>query len=321
MGIVNAGNFVSGWIRDSLDHRDFKFGERGRIVRDGELPPTYDLRRDPKYFDVWDQENEGSCVGHGSSAAFLMQARLEGVVGDDWRPSRQFCYTQARIEDGGEGAESVDSGASIRGGVKGIADFGICSELIWPYFPENLTEKPSDAAYFDAKPRLATQYHSVDLTNRNEVKAAIYQKLFVDYGMSVFNQIFNAPGGVVSFPGSNESPAGGHCVVLIGWTDLGYVFRNSWGKNWGDFGHGIVPFGYVENPQLASDAWVLPVISGLIVPTPTPALSPSPSPAPAPVGPPSPAPAPIFPGPFGSKWGEIGTMDTPEGRSGTWRRI
>jgi GNAT superfamily N-acetyltransferase len=55
---------------------------------------------------------------------------------------------------------------------------------------------------------------------------------------------------------TNE-PKLGHSVTLVGYDDTKkrFVFRNSWGTNWGDAGYGYLPYEYLERYQ--QEAWVL----------------------------------------------------------------
>lgn len=37
---------------------------------------------------------------------------------------------------------------------------------------------------------------------------------------------------------------GYHMVLIVGWNKDGFIFQNSWGKEWGKEGIGIIPYGY-----------------------------------------------------------------------------
>ena len=56
---------------------------------------------------------------------------------------------------------------------------------------------------------------------------------------------------------NTESILGGHAVVAVGYDDSKecFIVRNSWGTNWGDAGYFYMPYAYLTNPELASDAW------------------------------------------------------------------
>jgi hypothetical protein len=64
---------------------------------------------------------------------------------------------------------------------------------------------------------------------------------------SIFEGSYHAPKGKLEMPAPGESPKGNHAVAVAGWDDSGdsLFFRNSWGANWGDRGHGTVSRQYL----------------------------------------------------------------------------
>jgi C1A family cysteine protease len=69
--------------------------------------------------------------------------------------------------------------------------------------------------------------------------------------------------GVVPMPQIGESVLGGHCVEIVGYSILTrmFIFKNSWGVNWGDKGYGYMPFAYLQDPNLSSDFWAIDLVS------------------------------------------------------------
>ncbi|MDX2235297.1 MAG: C1 family peptidase, partial [Hyphomonadaceae bacterium] len=68
--------------------------------------------------------------------------------------------------------------------------------------------------------------------------------------------------GVVPMPGPGERALGGHAVCVIGYRttragQLHYEVRNSWGPAWGVDGSCWMPAAYIEDLNLADDAWVI----------------------------------------------------------------
>lgn len=66
--------------------------------------------------------------------------------------------------------------------------------------------------------------------------------------------------GVIPVPNVNiEQSLGSHAVLVVGYgyeaNRLRYLFRNSWGVDWGDGGHGLLPAEYVDVHCVG--AWVL----------------------------------------------------------------
>jgi C1A family cysteine protease len=62
--------------------------------------------------------------------------------------------------------------------------------------------------------------------------------------------------GMVPMPNTQtETLEGGHCVLMIGYSDSMQTFLcvNSWGPSWGNRGLFSIPYLYVTNPDLAAD--------------------------------------------------------------------
>lgn len=68
--------------------------------------------------------------------------------------------------------------------------------------------------------------------------------------------------GMVPLPKPNEVSLGGHAITIVGYDDSKNSFyaRNSWGLNWGLKGYFYIPYSYLSNPNLASDAWTIMVM-------------------------------------------------------------
>lgn len=68
--------------------------------------------------------------------------------------------------------------------------------------------------------------------------------------MPVFEGLFRPVHGLVMSPNTVEPCRGNHAVLICGWIchqkhgDV-FVFRNSWGKDWGDDGYGYLSEDYV----------------------------------------------------------------------------
>lgn len=62
--------------------------------------------------------------------------------------------------------------------------------------------------------------------------------------------------GEISVPSKSQKETGKHAVCIVGYNDgkERWIFRNSWGKRWGDDGYGHLPYEYLE--KYAVDIWV-----------------------------------------------------------------
>lgn len=48
---------------------------------------------------------------------------------------------------------------------------------------------------------------------------------------------------------------GGHAIAIVGWTEKGFIIRNSWGTSWGQKGYSILP--YDEYNKLMLECWTI----------------------------------------------------------------
>jgi C1A family cysteine protease len=160
-----------------------------------------------------------------------------------------------------EGTVDTDSGAMIRDGMKSVAKLGVCTEGTWPYEIAKFTNRPSDAAYSEANEHQALIYRRI--TNRlHQMQGCLAQGYPFVFGFSVYESFESqevAQTGEVPLPPRSEQLIGGHAVVAVGYDDSiqRFIVRNSWGTGWGMDGYCTMPYGYLTDPQLASDFWAI----------------------------------------------------------------
>ncbi len=99
----------------------------------------------------------------------------------------------------------------------------------------------------------------------NELKGCLADGYPFVFGISVYDSFESdevAKTGIVPIPSPTEQMLGGHCIVAVGYDDATqrFTIRNSWGTEWGDYGHCYLPYEYLTNGNLASDFWTLRII-------------------------------------------------------------
>jgi len=240
-----------GWIRDLPDIRDLKLSLPSRMT----LPESVDLRKSCP--EVYNQGEIGSCTANGIAFAlqFDMMKQKKPHV---FIPSRLFIYYNERVM---EGTVRVDTGASIRNGVKSVYKQGACPENIWPYDQKKFRTKPPKMAYKAALLNQAVEYRHVAQT-LYQLKACLASGFPFVFGIMVYESFDSntvARSGIVYMPSMNEHALGGHCITAVGYDDKDsrFICRNSWGPNWGKKGYFTIPYNYVLENQLASDFWVI----------------------------------------------------------------
>lgn len=246
-----------GWNPQKPDHRDHKFTLEN-------LAPIQSIYLSDKYKMAlpYDQSSLGSCTANALAFAAhfdLLNKNVQNRLVSPFIPSRLFIYYYERVL---EGSVSTDSGAEIRDGIKVLVSNGIPSEDVWPYDISQFAVTPSQLAVTYANKLHGLKYASVDNTNKALIVNALMQGLPVVFGVTVYESFMTdqvAATGIVPYPGQNESVAGGHAMVIVGYhsPDDTFIVRNSWGTNWGQGGYCRIPASYLTNPDLATDFWVV----------------------------------------------------------------
>lgn len=266
-----------GWLPDQPDQRDYMLYDlpahlynprpQGPLAVSAALPPVIDLTNRADWPEVYDQGYIGSCVAQCVAAAIeyeqIKRITANGkFVGNSeflsrkllFRPSRLFTYYEARKLIG---LEKADSGCYIRDAMKVAYNVGIPRETGWNYVEQKFALKPPKRQYNSAPFHKVTTYARVK--NSQEIRRAIAEDFPVTVGVAVYDSFFYANNGDIPMPGKNEYNYGGHAILLVGYDDTTkrFKFRNSWGKEWGNEGHGTIPYQYLDNPYLASDFWTI----------------------------------------------------------------
>ena len=221
---------------------------------------------------IEDQEDLGSCTAHaGVGMVEYFEKRAFGRHVD---ASRLFLYKVTRnlIHLSG------DTGAFLRSTMGAIALFGIPPEEYWPYNISDFEKEPTPFCYSFAQNYQAISYYRLDSpgTSTDDILKRI--KLFLSaglptmFGFTVYRSIDQAgTSGKIPYPSKNDSEAGGHAVMTVGYDDNmkilntnpgsiatkgALLIRNSWGTGWGENGYGWLPYDYILN-GLADDWWSL----------------------------------------------------------------
>ena len=243
-------------VRSRPDIRDFYYSAPPEILKS--LPASVDLR--PQCPPVLDQLQLGSCVSNAVAGVLEFLQMKESITA--FVASRLYIYYNGRLL---EGAVNSDSGLSVQDGIKSVNRYGFPPETDWPYDISQFTVHPPSQAYADANPNRLLEYYSLPQQTLTAFQACLADGFPILFGMSVYQSFESEAAsttGIIPMPSPSEQLLGGHCCYLCGYdtSKQWFIFRNSWGS-WGDQGNGYLPFGYVLNPQLASDFWTVRMVS------------------------------------------------------------
>ena len=182
----------------------------------------------------------------------------------DFDPSRLFLYYNERQI---QNTTQIDSGSSLRNGIKSINKTGLCTERSWPYQIDYFKNKPSSSCYKEAKFHKCLRYKRLN-NDLKQLQACLSSgKPFV-FGFSVYDSfedltIWNPKTDEMPIPNPNkEKLLGGHAVVAVGYSNRrkSFLVRNSWGTDWGMQGYFLIPYKFITSEQ-CKDFWVIETVS------------------------------------------------------------
>lgn len=257
------------------DFRDEPFLYRNTFraeegVADGDLPASTFVKNFQKQ-PVIDQGRLGSCVGCSVS---VLMAHVRGVA----PRSALQAYWNARLYIN---ETHLDEGAYIRDGVRAISEYGLGRNVWWPYKEENVFVDPPISVDMDALKRRIFSYHR--LVTPNDFRNCLAAGFPFTGGFMVYSSFISqaaAQTGIINYPSENDYAYGGHAVTCYGYDNnfrnsewaqrirtMGfaasfipervYLFRNSWGLDWGSGGNFAMDARMVENPNIFWDAWTI----------------------------------------------------------------
>src|SRR5207249_3831919 len=92
------------------------------------------------------------------------------------------------------------------------------------------------------------------------IRAELASSRAVAVSLRLTTSFHHTADGRIAVPKPGEQFLGRHAVLIVGCSDglqqpTEFVFRNSWGKDWGDGGYGYLPGRYLDLGHILQ-AWV-----------------------------------------------------------------
>jgi len=175
----------------------------------------------------------------------------EYIRSDDKLLSVEYLHWLSVKRDG-----ASKRGVSLKTTLNVLADTGQPYEEVWPY---SIDIDDTSMDYIPPNPISPDECFKITWGRElrlsiEDLKLQISMGRAVVLGVRLFYSFHYANDGRIQLPESGDSPCGSHAVLLVGYDDNepGFIFKNSWGNEWGDKGYGFIPYSYLLNHGLAT---------------------------------------------------------------------
>ena len=227
-----------GALPEEVDVRDYKLKRVATAVKEA-FPETFEL----KMCAVKNQGAVGSCVAHAVAETIEYHNKVQDNITD--KVSVGFIYGNRR------GSLNKFSGMFVREALHNTCKYG---DVFEADFKEN-KEVPDIIKLFEERfdslkekalsNRFSTYFR---ISSDDDIKYAL-----INYGPVVFAMTWyddtKVEDGVMQV-NTKSKKSGGHCMVIYGWNEKGWLIQNSWGNWWGKSGRAILPYDVKK-----SEAW------------------------------------------------------------------
>lgn len=203
---------------------------------DDEIPKEFTLNYLPA---IKNQGAVGSCVAH--SLATVAEYYTKKETGKKTKMSTGYIYGNRMF------STHKGSGMYTRDALKTMTKYG---DVPYEYFPDNV-EVPYAIELFEQKveeiEHLGYNFKFkayYKLTDEKAIKTHLLSGNPVVMAMPWYDDIKIVDGVMVTKQVKTKK-TGGHCMVIVGWNETGWVVQNSWGTLWGNKGRFILPYNVV----------------------------------------------------------------------------
>lgn len=200
-----------------------------------------------------DQGRRPTCLAFAVTAVHELARAGSGNVGEDL--SEEALYWGCKRTDG-----DLQAGSRFSSAETALRGWGQPLEEVWPY--DATHDDSKDLARPPSAGRAGWFKHRLRRVGVDEaaLKAELNAGRVVAVGIRLSQGFMFSRDGVIPPPASGDLVLGSHAVTLVGYDDAHpsgngvFVFRNSWGRGWGDGGYGYLAYSYLAR---MFDAWTL----------------------------------------------------------------
>lgn len=212
-----------GLIPSPPDIRDYTLA--AGVTRE-KLPETF-INESVK---IKNQGSRSTCVAHSLSSLVEFHNLQETKSYDEF--STEFIYGCRTLED------YLGEGMHLRDGLKVIQKYGDVKYSVLPGNSIMNIARNKVIADFDnlvekAYPYRISTYYKIN--SLDELKYVLYHDGPVPGAMKYYKKCKIASDGTYSY--DTNGTYGNHAVLIVGWTEDGFIIQNSWGLFWGNKGY------------------------------------------------------------------------------------
>ncbi|MBI2522080.1 MAG: C1 family peptidase [Bdellovibrio sp.] len=220
------------------------------------------------------QGERGTCNVFAATA--MMEYLIKRDIGKEMDLSEAYAYwlgkTKAPESDYVRGLYAQGDGLAGYLAVQAFR-YGAILEEDWPYTLQNWQQSGDircrqddhgewPLECFTGRPprdpaHIGHRMEPIFVAREKIAKYLVEQKAPVAMNLMYYFKLFNTKGDAVRAPNAREVQAcvkqekdcGGHVILLVGYNadSKRFIFRNSWGPQWGTNGYGTLPEAYVLN--------------------------------------------------------------------------
>jgi len=214
------------------------------ITAPPQMPTEVDLRE--AWWTVGDQGSTGSCVGWACADSVLRWHFVKtGRLAENEALSVRYLWMAAKETDQFVSRPTTFielEGTSLKSALDIARRFGVVTAKVLPFGTGKLYPKEAATFYALAAQLRISSYFNLDRSPERwrdwlAMQGPILTRLSVD---ETWDNATPNHGVLETY--LPDTARGGHAVAIVGYTQDGFIVRNSWGAAWGDGG-----FAYASN--------------------------------------------------------------------------
>lgn len=221
---MSQTEYICNLKKSPKDNRDFIFSSN-RITT---LPNVLDFRSELQ--PIRDQGKQGTCYAQSAACMKEWQEKKDNEFDEYMSP--QFFYNNRpnKYDDN----PNNDDGMYGRDVMKLIRTIGICPEALYRYGRIESKKDIPQYIYEQAKKYIVKSYARVE--SLENLKKSLFKNGPCLIAFPVYNY------GSEFWKKTSRHQHGGHAVTVVGYTEEGFIIRNSWGTDWGNDGYSIYKY-------------------------------------------------------------------------------